>query len=293
MADITEAGTSITVTNPTATEPAPQEDEERQEHNTIHSSDNQNGHTGNIDLGIPGVGKNPYYKGLSLADIGVRDPSTLISTPFGKARRLEFLSFKDKVFLVLVGLSVPAVLVFTIWRLVTIDTGSADFTMCIVILLNTIFFLYYVLSGTFYERPYEIAIVVVSALVIWTYLVINYALSDAGIYKMIRLIVASVFSPFIMITGVMMIRSYLITNSVVFRTVGANKLAQERVKTLYQYLALIKADLQIALTMALLILRDGSNLNLEDKILLPVVLVYSISSCAVGYLMVSTDIAGT
>lgn len=103
---------------------------------------------------------------------------------------------------------------------------------------------------------------------------------------MIRLIVASVFSPFIMITGVMMIRSYLITNSVVFRTVGANKLAQERVKTLYQYLALIKADVQIALTMALLILRDGSNLNLEDKILLPVVLVYSISSCVVGFLMV-------
>ena len=84
MADITEAGTSVTVTNPTVTEPAPQEDEERQEHNTIHNSDNQNGHTGNIDLGIPRVGKNPYYKGLSLADIGVRDPSTLISTPLGK-----------------------------------------------------------------------------------------------------------------------------------------------------------------------------------------------------------------
>lgn len=90
MTDTTEAGASVTVTEPTAAKPAPQEDGERQEHSTIPNSDNQNGHTGNVDLGIPGVGKNPYYKGLSLADIGVRDPSTLISTPFGK---VYFLSY--------------------------------------------------------------------------------------------------------------------------------------------------------------------------------------------------------
>lgn len=48
--------------------------------------------------------------------------------------------------------------------------------------------LYYVFSAVFFERPFEIACVVQSVGTIWLFLVVNYALSSQGFYKMVSIL---------------------------------------------------------------------------------------------------------
>ena len=52
-------------------------------------------------------------------------------------RKPKTFAVKDRVFLVLAGITLLALLVITIQRLVTFDSGTADFTFGFILLLNT------------------------------------------------------------------------------------------------------------------------------------------------------------
>lgn len=230
---------------------------------------------------------NPYHGILALTEIGIRDSREMIHTALGLGRYLHQCSCKDIFFGVMATLMFFAVLTITVMRLAIFDLfGSADVTVEIAEIMNLCFVLYFVYSAVFFERPYEIAAAVFAVGFTWLLITINYAMSTQGFYKMIRIMAASATGPFICVVGCTIIRSYLITNSVVFRICGSNMMMQERCRALFQYLALIKIDFQVQMTLAILVMKDGLNLGVLEWIFLILIAGLAIASAALGYLMV-------
>lgn len=60
-------------------------------------------------------------------------------------------------------------------------------TLCFVVFCFLGVCVYYVLNGVFFERPYELGVLVLSSFVLWLYIVLNYAISNKGPTKLVRL----------------------------------------------------------------------------------------------------------
>lgn len=226
---------------------------------------------------------------ISFADLGINVTDSTKDTCFGKIQSCERLTKLEKVFLVVTLLCLVASLGITIERLVVSSKDSADFTFALVLFINILFCIYYVLNGVFFERPYEIGILVLATAVVWLYLVLNYAISAKGPYKLARLIVSSSLSPCVIVMGVLIARNYHESKNLIFRTVGAHATLQELCRTMFVYFDLLKADLQVSLSLALFILTSGQKLDLEDTILLPLSLVFGLASFVTGYLSVRIE----
>lgn len=223
---------------------------------------------------------------ISFADLGIKVTDSTVDTCLGKIRSYKTLSKLEICFLVISFGSLLGALGITIERLATVERDSPDFTFALVLILNICFCIYYVLSGVFFERPYEIGILVLATFVVWLYIVLNYAISVKGPFKLARLVVTSVLSPCVIAIGARIARTYHQSKNLIFRTVGAQASFQELCATMFVFFDLLKADLQVSWSLALLILTSGQNLDLEDKVFLPVSLVLGAASFITAYLAV-------
>lgn len=226
---------------------------------------------------------------ISFADLGITVAVSTKDTCLGKIRSPNSLTKLEIVFLVVSLLSLIACLGITIERAVVSPNDSADFTFALVLLVNVCFCMYYVLSGVFFERPYEIGILVLATGIVWLYLVLNYAINVKGPFKLARLIVSSALSPCVIVMGVLIARNYHESKNLIFRTVGAHISLQDICRTMFVFFDLLKADLQVSFSLALLILTSGQKLDMEDKILLPVSLIFGLASFITGYLSVRLE----
>ncbi|XP_052819766.1 uncharacterized protein LOC128245602 [Mya arenaria] len=230
--------------------------------------------------------KGDKEKPLTFADLGIETVKNTEETCFGKVRSPASLTKIEKAFLILCSLSLVAVIIITIIKMADIPKDDADFTFALLLLINSCITLYYLFSGVFFERPYELIILVISTFIVWIYLVLNYSISVKNDLKLGRLITASVLGPVVLVLGVILVKNYRDSKGLIFRTVGANEEDQNMCNTLYIFLGFLKADLQLSISLAVLVLNTGRLLNEEDKILLPVTTLIGIVTAVCGYLCV-------
>ena len=126
----------------------------------------------------------------------------------------------------------------------SLDETRADFTFGILLLWTAVFAYYHVYVAIVNERPYDLVTYIVSTVVVWLYVVVNFIKTPhPPESKLIRLISTSAFVPLIVGIGVVLCRRYLLsryclliirtivlitfflftcTRSFIFNTVGAN-----------------------------------------------------------------------
>ncbi|KAL5013823.1 hypothetical protein ScPMuIL_008093 [Solemya velum] len=221
---------------------------------------------------------------ITFESLGIPTSAPLAETAFGTVRRLSDLDKKEIVYGLCSCLGLVGVLALTIYRLAVVDTKDPDFAFALMLLLNTIFCSFYLIHGLLRERPYEILILSVAVLVIWVYIVINFDLGTKTTVKITRLVIATVVSPVMIVLGLLIVKQYRDSGRLIFRTVGANTLLQNLCKTMFMCFGVIKLDLQLGISMLILILTHADKVNTEDIVILSVGGVITIAWFLIGYI---------
>ena len=128
----------------------------------------------------------------------------------------------------------------------TMDETRADFTFGILLLWTAFFAYYHVVVAVVSERPYDLITYIVSTLVVWAYVLINFLKTDdPPNAKVVRLVTTSAFVPLIVGIGVVLCRRYLLSRTLIFNTVGANVELQRMFMQLLIHDSLLKFDVQM------------------------------------------------
>lgn len=225
-------------------------------------------------------------KPLTFADIGIPTGPKLEEGALGKKRPLKDLEKKEIAFAVISVLSSLVATGLAIQRLATTSNGNPDFTFALIIIINALFCIYYVIHGLLAERPYEVIVMVLATFAVLIYIIVNYIMSTQNDVKLARLVLACVLSPIIIILGVIIAKEYHDSGRLIFRTVGADSMMQGFCKILFLFLGLQKFDLQLSVTMVLLILQSGTKVDTEDIIILSIGVPVTLICFALGYLSV-------
>lgn len=225
-------------------------------------------------------------KPLTFADIGIPTGPKLEEGALGKKRPLKDLEKKEIAFAVISVLSSLVATGLAIQRLATTSNGNPDFTFALIIIVNALFCIYYVIHGLLAERPYEVIVMVLATFAVLIYIIVNYIMSTQNDIKIARLVLACVLSPVIIILGVIIAKEYHDSGRLIFRTVGADSMMQGFCKILFLFLGLQKFDLQLSVTMVLLILQSGTKVDTEDIFILSFGVPVTLICFALGYLSV-------
>ncbi|KAL3861459.1 hypothetical protein ACJMK2_007493 [Sinanodonta woodiana] len=197
-------------------------------------------------------------------------------------RKFRDLNKKEIVFLLVSTLSILSCFCLTIERMVSVDKSSPDFTFTVVIVVNLVFCSYYIATGIFLERPYDVMMFIIGAIIILIYLIVNYSIGTTTPYRLARLISACVLCPIIVLLGVYLAWNYYRSGKLIFRTVGAVEKEQVMYKIMYKFFGLLQLDLQLGASLTVLVLKHG-----DDVSKLQIGLV-----CAVGILTLSSSLSG-
>nr|XP_022335600.1 uncharacterized protein LOC111132151 isoform X1 [Crassostrea virginica] len=225
-------------------------------------------------------------KPLTFADIGIPAATKLEDGALGKKRPLKDLGKKEIAFAVISVVSSVLAIGIAIQRLATTSKGDPDFTFALIIIVNALFCVYYVCHGLLAERPYEVMVMVLATAAVLVYIIVNYITSLKTDVKLARLVLACVLSPVIIVLGFIIAKEYHESGRLIFRTVGADSMMQGFCKILFLFLGLQKFDLQLSVTMVLLILQSGTKVDTEDIIILSIGVPVTIVCFALGYLSV-------
>ncbi|GFO49568.1 conserved plasma membrane protein [Plakobranchus ocellatus] len=207
---------------------------------------------------------------ITFSSMGLPTTNRLQDTAMGKVRQLNDTSWQERIFFIMMLVSILAVLGFTIYRVATVDQAEPDFTFGLVLLLQAGFCLIYLIDGILRERPSEIFILCLATLVIAFYLVMNYAEGIQTDIKLVRLIVAICLAPFLIGMGLYIAWQYYVSKRIIFRTVGADATWQGMLQRLLIFQDMLKFDLQLGASMVILILVSGFDVSTRDIVVLAV-----------------------
>ncbi|XP_033642182.1 uncharacterized protein LOC117302368 [Asterias rubens] len=220
----------------------------------------------------------------TFADLGVIREAATVQTFFGKRRPLSSLTHKEWAFAVISILSILGAAALTIERIVFyVENPTSDVTFAIVLLLTLGFCLLYVVNGLFGERPYELLIFIIGTVILMIYSISNYMQTVARLdlyekkIKMARLILIAAAGPVNIILGAVIAREYYISRNLIFRTVGANVDLQNLCSKIFFTESLFKIDLQLELSLVILVLKEGFNdVNALDIVVLAAGTLYAL-----------------
>ncbi|XP_078697207.1 uncharacterized protein LOC144925160 [Branchiostoma floridae x Branchiostoma belcheri] len=214
-------------------------------------------------------------------------------TAIGPTRSCGSLEKHELFFLVLTILGVLGTLGLTIYRLASVEAQSADFTFALVLIINTVACLIFVVHGLMRERPYEVAIFIIADVIVLIYCIVNYAENPypkndpsgtEHTVKLVRLILVVVFSVIAVPLAVYILVSFYQSRNLIFRTVGANEALQNMCDLTFFNEALLKLDFQLELSMVVLVMDKGTNVDPEDIVVLSVGTVFVLVWAIMGYL---------
>ncbi|KAL3862192.1 hypothetical protein ACJMK2_008179 [Sinanodonta woodiana] len=220
---------------------------------------------------------------LTFADIGINFVSPVYETLLGKGRRLSDLNKKEVAFLAVSIITLASSLGLTIERMVKVDKHSSDYTFTIVLLVNIVFGFYYVIYGVIFERSSELAIYLIGVVILWVYLVLNYTISVKGPLKLFRLIAACLLCPVTLGLGCFIVKNYHDSGNLLFRIVGAKPDIQRMCKLLFLFIDLLKLDLQIGVSLTVLMLTTRSGHSNLRIVFVVVVGSLTLASFLIGY----------
>lgn len=224
------------------------------------------------------------YESGDYTRFGIPDaPPTTVTTPFGKTKTCAGLSLKERSFLGFSIINVLAALALTIYSLAKADPHSVDFTLCIIILINAAFILFYILHGVFRERKYELYVQICAILVILVYCIGEYIINKEhrSDVKLVRLIIACVLAPPNIILSFLVARDF---GELEFRIAGASGSLQHIYNQAAIFSCWLKFDLQVTITLVVLVLKeDASFLDTLEIVTLSVGIPYTIFWVILGW----------
>ncbi|RUS84172.1 hypothetical protein EGW08_008059 [Elysia chlorotica] len=207
---------------------------------------------------------------ITFASMGLPANSALQDTAVGKIRPLSDTTLQERVYMVLMLLSILAAAGISIYRVATVDQDNPDFTFGLVILLQAAFCSIYLVDGILRERPSEMIILSLATMIIVFYLVLNYIEGTQNPEKLARMVVACCLAPFLVSMGVYIAWDYHVSKKIIFRTVGADATWQGMLTRLLAFQDVLKFDLQLGGTMVILILVSGLSISTRDIVVLAV-----------------------
>ncbi|XP_076436477.1 uncharacterized protein LOC143275997 [Babylonia areolata] len=205
---------------------------------------------------------------VSFQDLGIPAPPKLQDTVLGKARKFDHLEWKERVYIVVTIFTLLATFGFTLYKICTVASSDPDFTFALVLLVSTLFAMYYTVHGVLQERATEILVLCVAITIVLIYLIVNYTAGRRDTIKLVRLIVAAVLCPFLIGMGVYLSYCYYSTGNLIFRMVGANTQLQNMCRLLFLFFDVLKFDLQLSISMVILILTSRLEVDTEDIVVL-------------------------
>ncbi|KAK7502591.1 hypothetical protein BaRGS_00006166 [Batillaria attramentaria] len=220
---------------------------------------------------------------VSFADLGIPQPPKLQDTLLGKARQFQDVEMKERVYVVVSVITLLATFAFTVYKIATVSTSDPDFTFALVLLVSTLFGSYYVVHGVLQERATEILIFSIATFAVLIYLIVNYAAGKKDSVKLGRLIVAAVLCPVLVAMGAHLCVQYYRSGNLIFRMVGANAQLQFMCRLLFLFFDCLKFDLQLGISMVILILVSRLNVDTEDIVVLSVGGTVTIAWFFLGY----------
>lgn len=241
---------------------------------------------------------------ITFEDLGIpTGNSGVVRTPVGQRRSLKDVTTLEWIFLILSTLSILVVSALTIIRLVELikdstptptPTPSAsseasdndtDTVFAILLLFNAVYILFYVLNGVFGERANELLIFVAGICIVLVYCIINYFQpgSTSPKVKLARLILISAAGPVLGIMALYIAYRYYDSRNLIFRTVGANIELQDMCQYMFLCESLLKFDLQLEISIVILVLDDLS-ISLFEKLIIGFGVAYGVIWAVIGFL---------
>ncbi|BFZ05564.1 hypothetical protein BsWGS_08603 [Bradybaena similaris] len=219
---------------------------------------------------------------ITFEDMGIPTTRRLHLTIVGETRPCGDIGLTDRVYIALVLLSSTAAAIPTICQLYTIEAQPRDYSFCSVLLVNTVFCVWYILEGIMKERPSEIAVLTLSTVVNMTFLAVNYTASYQSRLITARLALNAVFCPPLVILGVIVAWTYYVSRRLIFRTVGANSSLQAFYITLLIFQDLLKFDLQLGISSILFAVTFALPMTSQDITLLSVGCTFAVAWTVLG-----------
>ncbi|GFR02278.1 uncharacterized protein TNCT_407491 [Trichonephila clavata] len=196
-------------------------------------------------------------------------PPRVQNTYFGKIRAFNTFTVLEWAYLVAALVALTASLGITIQRLTVEKPSESDFTFAILLLLTIVFCYHYVIHSIFTERWDELMVFVISNVIVLVYCIVNYINGVQPTTKLVRLIFICGFSPFLIIVGILQSFRYCRSNNLIVYTVGGISSLQDSCRIFYICSSLLKFDLQLQLSMLILVMGKGVlAMSLTQKIIL-------------------------
>ncbi|CAH1783840.1 unnamed protein product [Owenia fusiformis] len=213
-------------------------------------------------------------------------------TVVGKTRRFSSLHTMEILFLTVSILNLLATVGLTVYRLYVVissDPKSADFTFCILLLVNAAFCVFYVIHGLVRERIYELYALIAALVAVVIYCVVEYSVNAEGrtTVKLIRLIAACVLVPLNIGLAVAVAREF---GFLEFRIVGASAAFQYMYRQAALFSCLLKFDLNVNFSFIVLALQDGTNLSVLEVVTLATGLPYSLLWVIMGWVAMRKEL---
>lgn len=247
-----------------------------------------------------GMASNPEGRGSldssdTYAKYGITNiPKTTVTTAIGQTRTFAGLSAKEWLFLVFTTLNILTAIGLTAYRLVEIikddESDTSDFTFIILLLLNAVFCLFYAYHGVLRERVYEMYALMAAILVVLVYCVVEYILKDESrtTLKLVRLVLICGFAPPNMLLAWSVARHF---GYLQFRIVGASEYLQCLYNQASLFSCLLKFDVQVTASIVILVLQNGTNVELFEQIVLGIGIPYSLGWNILGWFVLRKELS--
>ncbi|XP_060074152.1 uncharacterized protein LOC132553882 isoform X2 [Ylistrum balloti] len=227
------------------------------------------------------------YSKYGIVDI----PKTSIATSWGQTKTFAGLSRTELTFLLVTTVNILTAIGLTLYSFITViknDPEVPDFTFALLLLINAVFCLFYAFHGTLRERIYELYVLIIAIVVIVLYCTVEYGVNEKGrkTFKLVRMILTCVLAPpnIVLAWRVASDFGYL-----QFRIVGASEFLQHLYAQASIFSCALKFDVQVTVSMVVLVLRKGTSLNVLEQVVLGVGIPYSILWNILGSLVLKKE----
>ncbi|XP_069140798.1 uncharacterized protein [Argopecten irradians] len=214
------------------------------------------------------------YSKYGITDI----PKTSIATSWGQTKTFAGLSRTEWLFLLVTTINILTAIGLTLYSFIDViktDPAVPDFTFALLLLINAVFCLFYAIHGTLRERIYELYVLIIAIIVVVLYCTVEYGVNTKGrkTFKLVRMILVCVLAlPNIVLAWRVAINfGYL-----QFRIVGASEYLQHLYAQASIFSCALKFDVQVTVSMVVLVLRKGTELKVLEQVVLGVGIPYSI-----------------
>ncbi|XP_051895007.1 uncharacterized protein LOC127583271 [Pristis pectinata] len=212
----------------------------------------------------------------------------LVPTPCGPIKQCSELSWSEKIYIFVAILSLLTVLGANVASIVRENeterthTKQEDVAISVIQLIGVVFCIYYVLRGVLQENRQELLAFILSILLVLVRSMVNFIVAGPEEKKSveIRFGCSVAFGVFLMAVTV----GYLIKSPslMAFRVGGALESTQSQYLTLTLCFSLVTFDLQAQLCLYILLTAAGSQLSLQNTIILAVGIFWALFKAALG-----------